>query len=136
MARIVPKIYPEDFNENYPIGIGFPLSIGTPRQNFTTTNQIHDNLRNLILTMKGERVMNPEFGSDIYFLLFEQLYESTLAQSARTAIKDAVAMWMPYVKIERVSVDKQEDKNTVFISVEYSVDGWQADSVLNLTVRV
>ena len=80
MARLVPKIYPVDVDENTPIGVSFPLTVGTQRQNFITTKQVHDNLRNLLLTMKGERPMQPTFGSDLYNLIFEPLQEEQLQE--------------------------------------------------------
>ena len=64
MARLVPKIYPNDINPNTVIGVGFPLHVGMWNKNYNTSAQVKDNLRNLILTMKGERVMQPEFGCD------------------------------------------------------------------------
>ena len=136
MAKLVPKIYPNDFDINNPIGIGFPLVVGTPKQNFTTTEQIHDNLRNLILTMKGERPMQPDFGSDLYFLLFEQLYQEGLAQAARNAIKEAVNQWMPFITIQEVLVTPNTDMNKVVIECNYAIQGWPANSSLNLTVNV
>jgi len=136
MARLVPKIYPNDLDINTPIGIGFPLNIGTPNQNFTTTQQVHDNLRNLILTMKGERPMQPEFGSDVYYLLFEQLYQEGIAEAARNAIKDAVKIWMPFVTIQEVIVTPDTDNSKVTIECNYAVQGWPAGNSLNLTVKV
>ncbi len=136
MARLVPKIYPNDIDENTPIGVAFPLNPGSQKQNYTTTNQVHDNLRNLILTIKGERVNFPTFGSDLYLLLFEQMYQDTLAQSARIAIKDAVAEWMPHVTIQNTKVTPDSDNNKITIQIEYSIQGWPADSVLNLEVDV
>ena len=136
MARLVPKIYPNDLDVNNPIGIGFPLNVGTPNQNFTTTQQIHDNLRNLILTMKGERPMQPDFGSDLYLLLFEPLYQESLAQAARDAIKSAVANWMPFITIQQVIVTPDTENSKVGIEVNYAVQGWPANNSLNLTVKV
>ena len=136
MARLVPKIYPLDVNENIPIGISFPLTVGTQKQNFVTSNQVHDNLRNLILTMKGERPMQPTFGSDLYNLLFEQIDDAQLSNAAEQAVRDAVALWMPAIQIESVSVTSERDLNRVQISVLYSIEGWESDNILNLTVRV
>ena len=135
MARLVPKIYPNDSTSN-PVGVGFPLVVGSPNQNYTTTAQVHDNLRNLILTMKGERVMQPTFGSDIYLLLFENIYEEQLTESATTAIKDAVALWMPFVTIGEVNIASDKDNNRTTIQVLYSVQGWPAESTLNLSVDI
>ena len=136
MARLVPKIYPLDVNENVPIGISFPLTVGTQKQNFVTSAQVHDNLRNLILTMKGERPMQPTFGSDLYNLLFEPIDDGQLSNAAEHAVRDAVALWMPAVQIESVSVSSERDRNRVFVTVLYSIEGWESDNVLNLTVRV
>ncbi len=136
MARLVPKIYPNDVDENNPIGLSFPLTVGTQEQNYYTSKQVHDNLRNLILTMKGERPMNPNFGCDIYYLLFEQLYEDEMQLAAKEAITEAVNSWMPAVNIRDVQVDSQPDRNLVLVKVFYSVNGWSADNVLNLEVKV
>tara|TARA_R110002153_G_scaffold274193_2_gene447517 strand:+ start:337 stop:747 length:411 start_codon:yes stop_codon:yes gene_type:complete len=136
MANLVPKIYPNDLDVNTPIGIGFPLNVGTPNHNYNTTAQVHDNLRNLILTIKGERPMQPNFGSDVYLLVFEQLYEDDLAQAARQAIKEAVREWMPALTIEEVQVTANPDNNKILIEVNYLVQGWPASDSLNLTVNI
>ena len=135
MAKLVPKIYPNDINENIPVGIGFPLVPGDPKKNFTTRKQIHDNLRNLILTMKGERVMQPTYGSDLYFLLFEPLEESDLADAARQSITSAVETFMPFVQIKLIQVSVDQDNNRVLIEVDYDVDGFPTPEVLNLTIE-
>jgi len=136
MARLVPKIYPNDIDANTPIGVSYPLTVGSVKQNFITTDQIHDNLRNLCLTMKGERPMQPTFGSDLYHLLFEPIDDALLAQASRRAIREAVEEWMPFVQIANVSVTTNKDEYYVLIEVTYKVDGWPAGNVLNLQVRV
>jgi uncharacterized protein len=136
MARLVPKIYPNDINPNIPIGVGFPLNVGAWKSNYTTATQIKDNIRNLILTIKGERVMQPEFGSNLYHLLFEQMYDDQLVVVVRDSIKEAVRLWLPYVTILDVDVTSQTDKNTILIEVFYSVEGWPADDTLKLAVDI
>tara|TARA_R100001129_G_scaffold145671_1_gene106978 strand:- start:492 stop:902 length:411 start_codon:yes stop_codon:yes gene_type:complete len=136
MARIVPKIYPNDLRENDPIGIGFPLTVGSQKQNFLTSEQVHDNLRNLILTMKGERPMNPNFGCDVYYLLFEPIDVEELREAATEAILDAVNTWMPAVQIKQIDIDPRPDNNLVVLEIFYSVNGWNAENVLNLEVNV
>ena len=44
---------------------------------FSTKDQIKSNLINLLLTYKGERVENPEFGADLPRLLFESISDET-----------------------------------------------------------
>ena len=118
MAKLVPKIYPNDSTSN-PVGVGFPLVVGSPNQNYTTTAQVQ-----------------PTFGSDIYLLLFENIYEEQLTESATTAIKDAVALWMPFVTIGEVNIASDKDNNRTTIQVLYSVQGWPAESTLNLSVDI
>ena len=63
-------------NDYKVIGIGIDRSSnsnGIFSVNFTTLSQTRDNLKNLIMTRKGERVMYPEFGCDIWSLLFEPI---------------------------------------------------------------
>jgi|TARA_B110000211_G_scaffold94755_1_gene110505 phage baseplate assembly protein W len=136
MARLVPKIYPNDIAEHIPVGMGFPLNVSSPVMNYTTKAQVHDNLRNLILTMKGERPMQPEFGSDLYFLLFEQLYDDDLSKAAYKSIKASIRDWMPFVTLGTVSVTSYKETSSVLIEVSYSIQGWDADDTLNITVKV
>jgi len=136
MAKLVPKIYPNDIDVNTPIGVSYPLTVGNVKQNYVTSTQIHDNLRNLCLTMKGERPMQPTFGSDLYYLLFEPINDELIAQASRKAINEAVNLWMPYVQIMNVNVTSNKDEHLVLVEVIYAVDGWPADNTLNLTVRV
>ena len=95
MAKIVRGVTAERLSAtgDAAVGMKFPIEPFSPDLNYTTAKQIDTNLRNLILTIKGERVMQPNFGSDVYFLLFEQLDEATLSAAAVEAIRDATERW-------------------------------------------
>ena len=78
MAIELGKVNVNDLTENdYKIlGIGINKtsdSNGIFSVNYTTLTQAKDNLKNLILTKKGERIMNSEFGCDVWKVLFEPL---------------------------------------------------------------
>ena len=66
MARPTKKINPLDLKKNVAIWIPFPLG-GTPifSSTFTTEEQALSNLKNLLLTRKGERPFQPLFGTDV-----------------------------------------------------------------------
>ena len=57
-----------------PIGISIPFNAekGVFNQTYTNTSQVIENLRNLLQTHKGERIMQPEFGTDIHYYLFDK----------------------------------------------------------------
>ena len=73
MSRPRPeyKIHPLDLKKNVAIGVMLPLG-GAPifKSSYTTEEQAISNLKNLILTRKGERPFQPLFGTDVYSLLF------------------------------------------------------------------
>ena len=74
MAVIIGKKMLNDTGqyEDYAIGITLPIQIGNNafNQAFTTIEQAKSNIKNLLLTNRGERVMQPEFGSGLRELLF------------------------------------------------------------------
>jgi len=136
MAKLVPKIYPDDVDETVAIGLSFPLTIGTSEQNFVTTQQIHDNLRNLILTIPGERVNQPTFGSDLMYLVFENVSNDQLQAAALQSIKSAVAQWLPDITIDSVEVESDIDRHKMVILIDYSFNGWASENVLNIEVKI
>jgi phage baseplate assembly protein W len=86
-----------------PVGIKTPVSLadmGTDflRMNTTFSDQIHDNLINLILTNHGERLGLPKFGANLMELAFEMQSE-TGANEAMKRITLAVNKWMPFVAL-------------------------------------
>jgi len=86
--------------------------------NYETKEQIKDNLRNLILTIKGERVFNPRFGCDVYKLVFDP-NTIDLRQSISTTIENAVEEFLPYITIEEIVVNDDNfnvDNNILKIS--------------------
>lgn len=110
-------------NPNKAIGIGFPLTRGNSgyfKQTYTTAEQAKSNLRNLLLTRKGERVMQPEFGSRIYDMLFEQ-NDEFFDKKIKTYINDAVEVWLPYIIINRIDVVLDETEHQYNIHIKYSL---------------
>ena len=122
--------------ETIAIGLSFPLTVGTTYQNFTTAKQIHDNLRNLILTIPGERVYYPTFGCGLYHLLYEPLSDGELEPAATIAVEEAVEEWMPYVSISSIQISSSPTESKMNIKVQYRVNGWEASNILNLDVSL
>ena len=137
MARIVQQNFIEEALSDRGIGLQLPINVDQGSLNFTTIKQIHTNLKNLILTMKGERVYNPEFGSDLYRLLFEPTVDEELFQDrVFQTITDAVQRFMPFVTINEVVIDFKPDDNLAFISINYSVNGFVTPEDLDLEVII
>jgi hypothetical protein len=129
MAIELGKVNVTDLTQNnYKIlGIGINQSSnvgGIFAVNYTTLTQAKNNLINLILTKKGERLMNPEFGCDIWKLLFEQIDGPLLENRVETSITSAVSTWLPYLKIDQIIFDYDNvdiDNNTMVLEVKFSL---------------
>lgn len=64
--------------------------------------------------------MQPEFGCDIYGVIFEPMTDDGLAE-VRSSIETAVAQWMPFVKIQDVQVTREETYNRINVLVTFSL---------------
>jgi uncharacterized protein len=67
-------------------------------QSTSTLQQTRSNLKSLLMTKKGERVMQPELGCDIWKVLFNQITEDTPA-IVRSSVVDAVERWLPFLEV-------------------------------------
>jgi phage baseplate assembly protein W len=114
-------------NDYKVLGIGINKSSnsnGVFSTNYTTLTQAKDNLKNLILTKKGERLMNPDFGCDVWLVLFEQMDGDTIESRIETAILDAVDTWLPYLNLTSIIFDYDDndiDTNRILLDIQFSL---------------
>jgi len=105
------------------LGILLPLRRGNNgyfNQGFDLLTQVKSNLINLILTKKGERLMQPDFGCDVHRLVFEAITDDNVA-NIKGSITNAVKTWLPYLNILDVKITKDEDHNTVYAVVNFGL---------------
>ena len=110
----------KDRNEDVFIGVRFPLDHsqeGFFYKTKTILEQAKSNMRNLLLTSKGERVMQPEFGSTLTDVLFNQ--GEDVENQIDEAIREAVSNWLPYIIINEINMFQQG--NQVDVSIDFSV---------------
>ena len=86
------------------------------------SNAIARSVRNLILTIPGERPFNPALGSNINNLLFEPVDRITAA-SIKSEIRDTILNFEPRVKLENINVTPTGDELVYEISIQFSVIG-------------
>jgi len=108
-------------NDDIFIGIRYPLGFspdGFFYKTKTILEQAKANLRNLLLTSKGERVMQPEFGSRLLDIVFDQGVD--IASRVEEEIRSSVNEQLPYVNIINVFVVQGNDSNMVDVSIEFT----------------
>jgi uncharacterized protein len=106
-----------------PLGITLPIRLGANGYFENTTDvltQVRSNLTNLLLTQKGERLLQPEFGSDLHKVIFEAMTDDGLAE-VQASIETAAEQWMPFIQIGTVDVLREEDANKITVIVPFNL---------------
>jgi hypothetical protein len=80
-------------------------------------------------TAKGERVMRPDFGCEIYDLVFEINSAATAARVSH-AVREALLFFEPRIDVIDVEVRPDEDGTVMLISIDYEIRA--TDNVFNL----
>ena len=124
----IKRISPLNLNKNVTIGVAFPLD---ENNMFSGTETIEDqtraNLINILLTQKGERINEPDFGVGLKNLLFESNID---LNNLKEKIEIQVAKFLGNIEIEEISTGSSDDKHTIFISITYrSLLDNQEDSI-------
>jgi phage baseplate assembly protein W len=121
-TNVVTQVNPLDLQGNIAIGVSLPFNGPVAfNSTYSTYDQIKSNLINLLLTNKGERLYNPEFGADLKTVLFEGITEETNT-IIRTLINSNVALFVPEVTITNLNIIKDEDHNTISITIQYRIN--------------
>ena len=77
---------------------------------------------NLLLTNKGERPFNPDYGSDIREYLFEPLDYGTATQ-LKSKISGVIEKYEPRIGVLELSVNPNADDNGFDIDLIYEIRG-------------
>ena len=121
MAFDAQQIFPIDFNKSAAVGVDIPFNApGVFRPNYTTAAAIKNNLINYFLTNPGERPLNPSFGGGLRAFIFQQITTDNL-DFLEERISNDLGTFFPNVAIGNLEILRQEDTNTITVSLTYSV---------------
>ena len=79
-------------------------------------------VRNLVLTLPGERFFNPEVGSDISQSLFENI-DAISASTIKSQIESTIRSYEPRVSLTKVLVEPNFDNNEFNVTIRYNIIG-------------
>ena len=112
-----------DLNPNTYVGLSFPLRRDKFNDFAMTKNSLEQakhNLKNLLLTSPGERAMQPEFGSNMRAICFEQV-DKNLPVTIEKEVRNAVEIWLPYINIQEVNtLTEEQDQNKIHVEIKFS----------------
>ena len=121
------------------MGINLKFHLRAYRRGFfemneTTTAAVRENIKTLLMTVKGERVGNPSVGTNIPTLmgqLFEQIEPGEMEAQIGAEITTALATWMPEVEMVGITVYTQDtlpggtalNPNDILVRMDYVYSG-------------
>jgi len=124
--------------ETRTVGINLKFTLRAYRRGFfemntTTLAAVREDIKILLLTKKGERLINPDIGTNIPILagqLFEPHNREVLEQQIGAEIRGALAAWMPYVKLKGINVYSDVDappgrnvqRNQALVLMQYTLE--------------
>ena len=114
------------------INMKFPLKSvkrGFFEGNTDTLAAVRENIKTLLLTTKGERVMHNNLGTNIPVLqgqLFEPISREETFENMRLEIETAIQTYLPYIRILNIKMVTQEQEptlgnNKIRINMAYAI---------------
>ena len=123
------------------IGVRLPLSYSNEDGPYALTKALGENVKqnfkNLLLTVRGERIMLPEFGVGLYEMLFEPMAGKTY-QEITTRIYEQTEKYMSFIDIlavrfETSDTDSLLAANEVKVSIRYNIGSLNLQDTLQIT---
>jgi len=152
MARPIYQYKPID-NSEQAVGILLPLNKGAMAKSvsddyaagsgtgkgvfvssYTTQEAAISNIKNLILTQKGERYMQPEFGTSIKTVLFEN-NSADIRDILQDTIEEDISRWLPYITLTNLDISSSSDMHSINIRLYFKITTIGANIVINILVN-
>jgi phage baseplate assembly protein W len=124
---------------DYAIGLTLPLQMSTNtfNQSYDNLVQLKSNVRNLLLTKKGERLAQPTFGTNLHRLLFDPNDEE-LEQKIYDTIDNSIRTWLPQLSIKQINIeatDEMKNNNSINVSIVFTANYNRQDFNVEFTVN-
>jgi len=84
------------------------------------STSIKRGIKNILLTEEGERLMQPEVGSGIRNMLFEQMTDLSV-QRIETEILSAIEAWESRAQVLSIIVTPEEDNNRYRVAITFRI---------------
>ncbi len=111
-----------------PFGMSYPLTFGTDTKTFGQIMEygttIKNNVRHLLLTQKGEKEYDKNFGTDLTRLLFQyQIGDPSLEAAIDDTIREAVETYLTGVSINSIVIEPLDTKDgAVVVKIDFQAD--------------
>tara|TARA_Y100000310_G_C20507972_1_gene727366 strand:+ start:318 stop:749 length:432 start_codon:yes stop_codon:yes gene_type:complete len=119
------KPFIQDRDENVFIGIDYPFHKsngieGWFKSTSTTIESVKNNIKLLLRTERGERLMQPNLGVALKRFLFQQIDSDTII-AIQNEIIDTMSFWLPFVEIQDIKVSTDDSRNTINVNIIFNI---------------
>lgn len=94
-------------------------------------NAVRNSLKNLILTNRYERLLDPYIGTDIQSLLFETA-DGSVVKMIQEYIKQTIQNFEPRINLVDVQCTPYPEKNGFVVVIKYSINQFPAVQTLSI----
>lgn len=89
--------------------------------NNNTAEKVRSQLMHIVFTPKGQRIRNPEFGTDLIKYIFDQ-NDGTTWEAVKSEVSESVNRWATNIKLNNIQVVKNENNEAeIYVRLDYSV---------------
>ena len=102
--------------------------------NETVAEKVRSQLMHIVFTPKGQRIRNPEFGTDLVKYIFEPSDQTTW-EAVKNEVTESVKRWASNININNIQIVKNEnDESEIYVRLDYSVS--EGNKVTNDSIVV
>ena len=132
MAFDAKRINPIDRQPRKAVGVSLPFSgKAVFNSNYETKEAIKSNIINYLLTGKGERYMNPTFGSGIRDELFTNVNRENTS-SLEVKVASELRNYFPNLAIVQLSITPLPDSNLISLSINFKIKDTQVEDEVTI----
>jgi phage baseplate assembly protein W len=107
------------------LGVGWKYPVKTTGSGKIALSQYEDDIREAILiilgTVKGERVMRPDFGCGIHDLVFAPINTATITL-VQNSVREALTVYEPRIELIKVeALSDRAEEGKLLVNIEYRV---------------
>jgi len=98
---------------------------------FKDEDAVKESIKNLILTDRGERLMQPQLGGNINAMLFENITPAILIL-IKNSVENTINLYEPRAELIDVNVTSNIDDNTVRVNIAFYITNVQQPITLDV----
>ena len=92
---------------------------------------IKQNMKMILLTNPGERVMMPDFGVGLTGMLFENMADPEMLSYFKGRIGEQIQAYLPFVDLQEVNfLENEIDNNKISVQIRYFIPSMDEEDVL------